>query len=92
MPQLISEITFGILVLAAIIFVFQLFRQRSVGQRSSSSFSTLLLVMIVGWIATEVAGDVSAELLGEVGRIAHFIVMALFAATITLQYRRSSEH
>lgn len=91
MVQLISEVTFGILVLAAIVFVVQLVRQSKVGQRSTSSFSTLLLAMIVGWIATEVVGDVSAELLGEIGRVAHFLVMALFAATVTLQFRRSSK-
>jgi hypothetical protein len=87
--QLISEITLVILVLAAVVFVFKRVRQRRVGQLSTSSFSTVLLAMIVGWIATEVVGDVSGVLLGDMGRVGHFLVMALFAVTMTWQFRRS---
>lgn len=91
MAEILSEMTLGILVLAAVIFVIQLVRQSRAGQPSTSSFSAVLLVMIIGWIATEVVRDVSGETFGQTGRIAHFAVMVLFAATITLQFRRSSE-
>ncbi len=91
MVQLLSEVTLAILTLAAVLFAFQLVRQKRIGQPSTSSFSTVLLIMLVGWIATEVLSDVTGEILGEIGRIAHFVVMALFAATMTLQLRRSSQ-
>lgn len=89
MIQLISEMTLGILVLAAVVFALQLIRQKRMGQPSTPSFSTVLLIMIIGWIATEVISDVSGEILGEVGRAAHFVVMVLVATTITLQFRHS---
>ena len=89
MSQVIIEVTLVSLVWAAMVFVFQLLRQRRAGQLSTSSFSTVLLAMIVGWISTEVVGDVSGQIHGQVGRLAHFVVMVLFAATITFQFRRS---
>lgn len=90
MAQLITEATLAILTLAALLFVFQVVRQKRAGQLSASSFSTILLVVLIGWITTEVVGDLAGEILGDAGRIIHFAVMVLFAATITLQLSRSS--
>jgi uncharacterized membrane protein YwaF len=78
------------LTLAALVFMFQVVRQRRAGQLSASSFSTVLLVVMIGWMATEVVSDAAGVALGELGRVTHFAVMVLFAATITLQLRRSS--
>ena len=90
MVELIVQVTLAILVLAALVFVFQAIRQKRAGQLSASSFSMLLLVVIIGWLATEVVSDATGATLGELGRITHFAVMILFATTITLQLRRSS--
>jgi len=38
-----------------------------------------------------VARDLAGEIPDGVGRMAHFAIVALFAATITLQLRRSTE-
>ena len=48
-------------------------------------------LMIVGWIATEGITDASGTSLGEAGEWAHLAVMILFAASITLQLKRSSK-
>lgn len=90
MVELIVQVTLVILTLAALIFVFQVIRQKKAGELSASSFSTLLMVVIIGWMTTEVVSDATGQTLGEFGRITHFAVMILFAATITLQLRRSS--
>jgi uncharacterized membrane protein YwaF len=91
LAQPIALVTLAFLTLAALVFVFQVVRQKRAGQLSASSFSTVLLLVLIGWMTTEVVSDATGELLGEVGRIAHFAVMVLFAATITFQLRRSSE-
>lgn len=90
MAQLITQLTLTMLTLAALVFMFQVVRQRRAGQLSASSFSTVLLVVMIGWMATEVVSDAAGVALGELGRVTHFAVMVLFAATITLQLRRSS--
>ena len=90
MVELIVQVTLVILILAALVFVFQAVRQKRAGQLSASSFSMLLLVVIIGWLMTEVVSDATGAALGELGRITHFAVMILFAATLTLQFRRSS--
>lgn len=90
MPELITELTLTLLILAALVFVFQLVRQRRAGQLSAWSFSTVLLVMLIGWMVTEVVKDATGAVLGQLGRVTHFAVMILFAATVTLQLRRSS--
>jgi len=90
--ELIAELTLVILLSAALVFLFQLLIQKKARHPSASSFSTVLLLMLIGWIATEVTSDLAGQILGEIGRIAHFLVMIMFAATITYQLRRSSTH
>ena len=90
MPELVTDLTLIILILAASVFVFQVVRQRRAGQLSAWSFSTVLLIVLIGWMVTEVVSDATGAILGEVGRVTHFAVMILFAATITLQLKRSS--
>jgi len=91
MSQLIAQATLVLFTLAALVFVFQAIRQRRARELSPSSFPTLLLLMIVGWIATEGITDASGTSLGEAGEWAHLAVMILFAASITLQLKRSSK-
>ena len=86
-----TQVTLVILTLAALVFVVQVVRQKMAGQLSASSFSTLLMVVIIGWMVTEVVSDATGQTFGQFGRITHFAVMILFATTITLQLRRSSE-
>lgn len=90
LAQLITQITLILLSAAAFIFVFQLVRQRRAGELSAWSFSTILLVVLIGWIATEVLRDAGIVDLGDLGRVAHFAMMALLALTITLQFRFST--
>lgn len=89
LTDLIVQATLGILTVAAFVFVFQVVKQKRAGQLSASSFSTILLLVLIGWMVTEVVEDVTGQVLGQFGRIAHFAVMVLFAGTITLQLRRS---
>lgn len=88
--QVIVEVTLAVLILAALVFVFQVVRQKRAGLLSASSFSTLLVLVLIGWIATEVVTDIAGEILGDFGRVTHFAVMMLFAIAVTLQFRRSS--
>lgn len=89
MSLLIAQATVVIFALAALVFAFQAIRQRRARELSPSSFPTLLLLMIVGWIATEGVTDASGTSLGAAGEWAHLAVMILFAATLTLQLKRS---
>lgn len=89
LAQLITQITLILLSAAALIFLLQLVRQKKAGELSASSFSTILLVVLIGWMVTEVLRDAEIVDLGELGRVAHFTVMALVALTITLQFRVS---
>ncbi len=84
-----AELTWAILMLAALIFVYQVVRQKREGQLTASSFSTVFLIVLIGWITTEAVSDVTGDFLGQVGRITHFSVMILVAVTVTLQLRRS---
>jgi len=52
-------------------------------------FPTILLIVIVGWIMTEVISDAIGTSLGIVGEWAHLIVMFIFAAALTLQLRHA---
>jgi membrane associated rhomboid family serine protease len=88
LPQLIVQTTLVLLVLAALVFAFQAFRQKSEGI-SSSIFPTVLLIVIVGWITTEVISDAFGTSLGIVGEWAHLGVMFIFAACMTLQLRQA---
>ena len=88
MQQVIVLATLGLLVLAALVFAFQTFLQLK-GGSSGAAFPIVLLIVIVGWIATEVVGDAFGTSLGDVGRWAHLSVMFLFAAAVTLELRRA---
>jgi len=87
--ELITQATLVILTLAASVFVVQVFRQKTAGLLSATSFSGVLMVVIIGWMTTEVVSDATGETFGQLGRMAHFAVMILFAAAITLQLKRS---
>ena len=76
------------MVLAALVFAFQALRQKSEGIYGSA-FPTILLIVIVGWISTEVISDAFGTSLGIVGEWAHLAVMAIFAACMTLQLRQA---
>ena len=89
MTQLVPQITLAVLVLAALIFAFQALRQRKYEGILGSAFPTILLVVIVGWITTEVVSDAFGTSLGIVGEWAHLAVMFIFAGCITLQLRHA---
>ena len=89
MPQLIVQTTLALLVLAALIFVFQIHRQTKSEGILGSVFPTILLIVIVGWIITEVISDAIGASLGIVGEWTHLIVMFIFAAALTLQLRHA---
>ena len=89
MPQLIAQSTMVLLVLAALVFAFQAVRQKRAEGIFGSAFPTILLIVIVGWITTEVVSDTFGTSLGIVGEWAHLAVMFLFAGCITLQLRQA---
>jgi hypothetical protein len=89
LAQLIVQSTLALLVLAALIFVFQIHRQAKSEGILGSVFPTILLIVIVGWIITEVISDAIGASLGIVGEWAHLIVMFIFAAALTLQLRQA---
>jgi len=89
MSELLSQVTLVILSVAALVFVVQLMRQSKAKQLSASSFSTVLLAVLVGWMVTEVVSDATGQQLGQLGEWAHFAIMVLFAATVTFQLKRS---
>ncbi|MGA3107960.1 MAG: hypothetical protein ABSD99_00665 [Candidatus Bathyarchaeia archaeon] len=89
MPEFIVQSTLVLLVLAVLVFGFQAVRQRRSEGIFGSSFPTILLVVIVGWITTEVVSDTFGTSLGIVGEWAHLAVMFLFAACITIQLRHA---
>lgn len=89
MSEFIVQATLVLLVLAVLVFGFQAVRQKRSKAIFGSSFPTILLVVIVGWITTEIVGDAFGTSLGMVGELAHLTVMALFAACITLQLRQA---
>ena len=91
MLKLVTDLTLTILILAVLVFVFQVVRQRIAGQLSAWSFSTVFLVMLIGWMLTEVVREASGASVGQTGEVGHFLIMILFAAVMTLQLRRSSE-
>jgi len=88
-PEFIVQSTLVLLVLAVLVFGFQAVRQRRSEGIFGSSFPTILLVVIVGWITTEVVSDTFGTSLGIVGEWAHLAVMFLFAACITIQLRHA---
>ena len=90
MSELITELTLALLILAALILVFQVIRQWRAGELSAWGFSTVLLVMLIGWMVTEVVKDATGAGIGQFGQATHFVVMILFAVIMTLQLRRSS--
>ena len=89
MPQLIVETTLVLLVLAALVFGFQAVRQKKSEGVFGSAFPTILLIVIVGWITTEVVSDTFGTSLGILGEWAHLVVMFIFAGCITLQLRQA---
>jgi len=89
LSQLIVQTTLALLVLAALIFVFQIHRQAKTEGILGSVFPTILLIVIVGWIITEVISDAIGASLGIVGEWAHLIVMFIFAAALTLQLKHA---
>jgi formate hydrogenlyase subunit 3/multisubunit Na+/H+ antiporter MnhD subunit len=88
MQQVIVMATLWLLVLAALVFAFQILLQLKRGS-SRAGFPIILLVVIVGWITTEVVSDAFGTSLGDIGRWGHLSVMFLFAVTVTLQLRRA---
>lgn len=90
MQQVIVVVTLWLLVLAALVFAFQTFLQLKRGS-SGASFPTILLLVIVGWIATEVLRDALGTSLGDIGRWGHLSVMFLFAVAVTLELRRAQK-
>ncbi len=91
MADLTVELTVVLLALAALIFLFQAVQQKRLGQLTAFSFSTLLLVVLVSWMVTEDVRDALGQTLELAGRLAHFAVMVLFATTLTIQLKRSSD-
>ena len=89
LAQFIVQSTLALLVLAALIFIFQIHRQAKSEGILGSVFPTLLLIVIVGWIITEVISDAIGASLGIVEEWAHLIVMFVFAAALTLQLRQA---
>lgn len=89
MSQLIAQASLALLILAAMVFGLQAIRQRKAVSSAGSSFPTVLLVVIAGWITTEVVSDAIGTSLGVVGKWTHLGVMALFAATISVQLARA---
>ena len=88
MQQVIVVATLWPLLLAALVFAFQTFLQMK-RWSSRAGFPTILLLVIVGWIATEVVSDAFGTSLGDIGRWGHLSVMFLFAAAVTLELRRA---
>lgn len=91
MTEIITQLTLILLVLAAFIFVLQLVRQNRAGQPSAWSFSSFFLIILIGWMSTEVVSDSIGMNRPDWLRVTHFGVMVLVAATMTLQLRRSFE-
>ena len=89
MPNLTVQLTVVLLTLAAVVFLIQAIQQSRLRQLAASSFSTLLLVVLVGWLVTEDALEALGQTLGMAGRLAHIAVMVLVAATLTVQLKRS---
>jgi hypothetical protein len=89
LSELIVQTTLVLLVLAALVFAIQAFRQKKAADVFGTSFPTILLTVIVGWITTEVVSDTFGTSLGIVGEWAHLIVMFIFAGSVTLQLRRA---
>jgi hypothetical protein len=90
MQQAIVVATLWLLGLAALVFAFQTVLQLKRGS-SGAGFPTILLIVIVGWITTEVVSDAFGTSLGDVGRWAHLSVMILFAGAVTFQLKRARE-
>jgi len=89
MAEPITEISLVLLTLAVIVFATQVVRQLKAGQLVVWSFSTVLLIVLIGWLSTEILSDLTGQVLGGLGEIVHFAVMLLFAVTLTLQLRNS---
>jgi hypothetical protein len=91
MNQLIVSATLVQLITAALIFAFQTLRQAKGRSHKDASFPTVLLLALVGWIATEAVSDSIGASLGDVGRWTHLSVMVLFAGAVTFQLKRARE-
>lgn len=89
MTQLIVQTTLVLLVLAALIFTFQAARQKKAEGVQGTAFPTILVIVLVGWITTEVIGDAYGTSLGIAGEWAHLAVMFIFAVCMTLQLRQA---
>jgi membrane associated rhomboid family serine protease len=89
LPQLIVQTTLVLLVLAALLFAFQALRQRRSESNIRLVFPEILLIVIVGWIATEVISDAFGTSLGILGEWAHLAVMLIFAGCLSVQLRRA---
>lgn len=88
MQQVIVVATLWVLVLAALVFAIQIVFQLKKWS-SGAGFPTVLLLVIVGWIVTEVVSDAFGTSLGDIGRWGHLSVMFLFAVAMTLELIRA---
>ena len=89
MQPLIAQSSLVLLVSAALVFAAQTLLQLGKGTRGGASFPTVLLVVMIGWILTEVVTDALGTSLGVLGMWAHLSVMFLFAGAVTLQLKRA---
>jgi drug/metabolite transporter superfamily protein YnfA len=87
--MLIVQATLLLLTLAALVFAFQAIRQRRTGLPTAASFPTVLLLVLVGWITTEVISDAFGTSLGMPGKWTHLGVMVLLSAAVTMQLNRA---
>ncbi len=84
----VTTLTFLMLGSAAAVFVLQIVRLKRAGHEMTQSFPTYLLVMIVGWLGTEIVADYG-KAYAQAGQLAHLFVMGAFAVIITIHLRSS---
>lgn len=77
--------------MAFVIFLAETIMQSKRREKITKSFSLLMMVFILGWSVTELFEETAGPELQATSEYVHLLVMVLFAAVITLRWRRAEE-
>lgn len=83
----LESITIASLAATLAIFLLQLAGRGRRGRRQTVDFGTAFSAFVAGWMVTELLEALAPSGWTEVNQIAHFAVLALFAAWMNARWR-----
>ena len=90
MVEAVLQVGFVVtLVIASVVFLLQIIRQRTKKEKIAGSFPVLLSFLMLGWLGGELVSEFSPPQLAELSELIHFGVTIVFAIGITTRFRSS---